>query len=290
MSSPESTAAWQAYAEPSLLLLAVTGLLMFVVAALLPLLIIRRRCLWVWVTFAFGSVGLFALLLRDGVWEVYADTLSLLGFCLLAGAVYSPLLLWRRTRRLGLVLVGAALLGSLALANYYMHVICVIGYILLLVALWPRWRLLLPVSAAGNGDAPVPPRGVLRARSSTGCHRPGMDGFTLIGSLVGVFCLVIGAGLVAQMIASSMRAVRRAEHNAVAMDLLESAREWEMLGSESVTVQSDAARLLPQGDISVTRSPAEHGLTRVSATATWRETDGTPGRTSLDWLIAEGPT
>ena len=117
-----------------------------------------------------------------------------------------------------------------------------------------------------------------------------MDGFTLVGSLVGVTCLVIATSLAAQMIASSMRAVRRAEHNAVAMDLLESAREWEMLSGKSVALRSDAARLLPQGRISIIRSPAKHGLTRVSATATWRELDGAPGSISLDWLSTEKPT
>lgn len=276
--------------EPSLLLLALTGLLIFAVAALLPLLVIRRRCLWTWATFAVAVVALFVLLLREGVWEAYADTLSLMGGVLLVAAVQAPLLLWRRTRRLGLVLVGATLLGGAALTNYYMYVICVIGYILLLVALWPRWRLMLPVPVGGEGASRVSSRGVLRARPWTGCRRPRMDGFTLVGSLVGVVCLVIAASLTTQMIASSMRAVRRAEHNAVAMDLLESAREREMLGGESAVLRPDAARLLPQGRISIIRSPAEHGLTRVSATATWRELDGAPGSISLDWLSAEKPT
>ena len=270
------------------LLWAAVGLLLLLTVALIPLVIFRSTRRWAGATLGILVLGQLLLLTSGVVLESYADIAPLLLAVLCMPALWSPLLLWRRTRRLGLILVGTSIIAGLALANYYAEVICSIGWVLLLLALWPCWRL-MKSEARGRERVPaVPPRGVLRVRPWPACRGPETDGFTLVAVLVGIICLVIAVSVATQMIATTMAGVRRADHMAVATDLLESAREGSLLGRDTGGLASGAARLLPKGQATLTRTQAGPGLTRVTAAATWRETDGRPGTVMLEWLTPEG--
>jgi type II secretory pathway pseudopilin PulG len=283
--------------SPENLVLPVIGAV--VLAALLALIPLLGFVLWRR-TRRSGLVGLavlwlaqLALLSLPDVRGAYVGAaeavLPWLGVLLSVAIVPGLLLLWRRTRRVGLVLLGTSVIASVVIMNYYAQVICSIGYVLLLLALWPRWRL-MKAAPVGREKVPViPSRGVLRARLWPACRRPEADGFTLITSLVGIICLLIAASMATQMIAATMVAVRRADHMAVATDLVESARERSLLGRELGGIQATAARLLPKGQAAVTHTSVEPGVTRVTAVATWRETDGKPGHITLEWLTSEGP-
>jgi type II secretory pathway pseudopilin PulG len=257
-----------------------------------PFLIPRRTRRWA--AIAFGVCILIELVpLSDPsvaafYWSVGEVTLGVLVFLLASAALVAPLLLWRRTRRLGLVLVGASLLSALLLANYWAQVICTIGYILLLLALWPRWRLLQAAPRGRELPPVIPSRGVLRVRSWPACRRTETEGFSLITSLIGIGFVIIAAAVATQAISTTMAAVRRADHLAVATDLLESARERSRLGGDAAGLQAQAARLLPKGTATLARRRVRPGLMRVSALATWEEANGTPGRATLEWLTAEG--
>jgi type II secretory pathway pseudopilin PulG len=221
-------------------------------------------------------------LLQDGA-EAAAWLLLILGTAVVPGL----LLLWRRTRRVGLVLLGTGLIAPLVFWNYWAQVICSIGYVLLLVALWPRWRLAQPAPAGRETIPAIPSRGVLRVHPWPACRRSEADGFTLVTSLVGITCLLITVAIATQMIASTIAAVRRADHAAMAMDVVESARERSLLGRGPGNLKAAAARLLPNGRATVVRTQAEPGVARVTAAVTWRETDGRPGRATLEWLTLE---
>lgn len=260
---------------------------------LLPFLIWRRTRRWAWIVLGTLWLLQFALQANQKVVEFYsrAGDAALPWLLVLPGLVVIPsaLLLWRRTRRLGLVLLGTSIISLLVLVNYWAQVICSIGYILLLLALWPRWRLMQAAPSGRERRPAIPSLGVFRVRSWPACRRPETEGFTLVTTLVGVGCLLIAAALATQMIAATMVAVRRADHLAVATDLLESVRERSLLGRDPGDVRARAARLLPKGTAALTRAQAQPGLTRVSAVATWEDVDGKAGQVELDWLTAGSP-
>jgi type II secretory pathway pseudopilin PulG len=269
-------------------LLAAVGLVLLLTVAFIPFLMFRRTRRWAAIIFAVLLLLQLVVLNSQAVLDSYSEMVPLLLACLGAAALQSPLLLWRRTRRLGLVLVGSSAIAGMALGNYYAQVICTIGYVLLLLALWPRWRLVQPAPAGREKVPAIPSRGVLTARTWPACRRPEADGFTLVASLVGLTCLLITVAVATQMIATTIAAVRRADHATVAMEALESARERSLLGLALGDLDASAARLLPDGRATVVRAPAEPGVTRITATATWREPDGRPSRVTLEWLMAEG--
>jgi len=272
-SGPEGSAAWWTSAA---------GIALWIAGAIcLPFLIWPRTRRWILVAFPVLCALLF-------VAQMATEALPwLLAF---VGLLVPPvlLLLWRRTRRVGLVLLGATAIGWLALANYWAQVICTIGYMLLLLALWPRWRLLQAAPRGREMRPVIPSRGVLRVRSWPACRRSETEGFSLITSLVGIGFVLIAAAVATQAISTTMAAVRRADHLAVATDLLESARERSLLGRDTADLQARAARLLPKGTAILARTDAEAGLTRVSALATWEEANGRPGQVTLEWLTAKG--
>jgi hypothetical protein len=205
---------------------------------------------------------------------------------LFAVSLYLPVLLlrWPSTRRLGLAWVGLTVISCVSWASYMLLVLASIGYVLLLLALWPRWRLLYPVSR-GREVAPVAPsRGALRVHA----WPRNQGGFTLVSSLVGVFCLLVAFALAGQVVSSAMTAVRRANHLARATDLLTSARERTLLGQTPGDLSARAKRDLPEGTATLARTPSGPGLVQVTATARWREVDGRPGEMTLVWLTREG--
>ena len=257
-----------------------------------PFLIWRRTRRWA--AIVFGACILIELVpLSDPrvpafYWTVGEVTIEVLLFLLASAALFSPLLLWRRTRRLGLVLVGTGVFGALTFTNYWAQVICTIGYILLLLALWPRWRLLQAAPRGRETRPVIPSRGVLRARSWPACRRSETEGFSLISSLVGIGFVVMAAAVATQAISTTMAAIRRADHVAVATDLLESARERSLLGRDTADIRARAARLLPKGAVRIARTHVGAGLARISDVADWQEVDGKPGEVTLEWLAVEG--
>jgi hypothetical protein len=204
----------------------------------------------------------------------------------LAGGVVIalPLLLWRRTRRFGLILAGIVVIDCISFTSYMTTVVGDIGFVLLLLALWPRWRLLYPVSRGREVAPVVSSRGALRVHT----WPRSQGGFTLVSSLVGVFCLLVAFALAGQVVSSAMTAVRRANHLARATDLLSSARERTLLGQTPGDLAARAKRDLPEGTATLARTPSGPGLVQVTATARWREVDGRPGEMTLVWLTREG--
>jgi type II secretory pathway pseudopilin PulG len=266
---------------------AVLGAMLLALIASLPFLIWRRRGWWRVVAVGALWIGPLACLANDSVFAFCSKVGEVALGCLIMLAVPASLLLWRRTRRVTLVLLGAILLALFAFINYWIPVICTIGYVLLLLALWPCWRLLQAAPRGRERSPVIPSRGVLRVRSWPACRRSGMEGFSLITTLVGIAFVLIAAALATQAISATMLAVRHADHLAVATDLLESARERALLGRETDGIQAQAARLLPKGSATLTRTPAGPGLTRALAVATWEETNGRPGQMKLEWLTAD---
>lgn len=276
----------------ALLLAAQVALLVAAVLAL-PLLIWRRTRRWYLVAVIALWAGLCALFATHSASAFYSETgETVLAFSAgVVGLAFIPclMLIWRPTRRAGLVLLGGSVIGLLVLVNYWAQVICTIGYVLLLLALWPRWRLMQAAPRGRERPPVIPSRGVLRARAWPACRRPEIEGFTLISALVATSFVIMAAVVATEAISATMAAVRRADHLAVATDLLESARERSLLGGASTDLQAQASRLLPKGKVAVTRTSAAAGLTRVSALATWEEPDGKAGQVALEWLAAESP-
>jgi len=194
---------------------------------------------------------------------------------------------WRRTRRLMVILLGLGIISFLAFGNYMTWVISSIGFILLMLALWPCWKLLKSAPRPREEASVVPSRGPLTSRPWPACRKPEQGGFTLVSALVGVMCLVIAFAISTQIISGTMAALRRADHMAMATDLLESAREKSLAGLEPGNIMASAARLLPHGAASINKARAQDGLTRLTATATWKEATGKPGKVVLEWLAAE---
>ena len=233
-------------------------------------------------------VGQAALLSNSGVRAAYIAVASVALPGLLASAVlFVPLLLWRRTRRLGLVWLGLSVISAVAFMNQWALVISSIGYVLLLLALWPCWRLLKGTPQGRELSPTIRSRGVLQVHPwpLSGKER----GFSLTSALIGVFCLTAAFSMAALMISGTTTALYRADRLARAADLIESARERALLGLAAGDIAGRAAAALPHGQASVERAPADKGLVRVTATATWREPDGRPGRATLEWLVLEQP-
>lgn len=276
--------------DPTAFAAAAVFALLVTLVPLAPFLIFSRTRRWALIALGVLWLVQLVLLMDPSVLELYWEGVDS-GLPWLAGAALMPgvLLLWRRTRRVGLVLLGTSVIASLVIMNYYAQVICSIGYVLLLLALWPRWRLAQSALRERERTPVVPSRGVLRVRAWPACTRHGPEGFTLVTSLVGITCLLITVSMATQMIAATVVAVRRADHMAAATDLLESARERSLLGRDLDDVQTRAARLLPKGQATVARTRVEPGLTRVTAVASWREAGGKPGQVTLEWLTPEGP-
>jgi hypothetical protein len=267
--------------------------LLVALAVLLPFLIWRRTRRWAAIAAGLLWLGQVAGMASEEVLRFYSEVgmvaLGLIAIAAGLAVVPGLFLLWRRTRRVGLVLLGTSIIGVVAFANYWAVGICSIGYVLLLLALWPRWRLMQGAPRGWERAAVIPSRGVLRARPWPACRRPGAEGFSLVSTMVGIICLVIAASIAAQMISATMAAVRRADHLAVATDLLESARERSLLGREVSEVEARGARLLPKGQVTVGRGEVRPGLMRMTAVATWREANGSAGYIALEWLEREGP-
>jgi hypothetical protein len=259
------------------------GVALLVAAAIsLPFVIWARARRWALVAFPIVCAIEF---LAETATRQYGLLPLVIGFL----APWLLLLLWRRTRRAGLVLLGGSVIGLLVLVNYWAKVICTIGYVLLLLALWPRWRLMQAAPRGRERPPVIPSRGVLRARAWPACRRPEIEGFTLISALVGTSFVIMAAVVATEAISATMAAVRRADHLAVATDLLESARERSLLGGASTDLQAQASRLLPKGKMAIVRASAAAGLSRVSALATWEDPDGKAGQVALEWLAAESP-
>jgi hypothetical protein len=263
------------------------------VVGCLPFLVWRVTRRWSYAAVVNAFVAQAALLVSvPAALQTYSDFATVaLPFLLIAILGLLPpavLMLGRRTRRLGLVLFGPAVIAMIAFTNYWALVIGSIGYLLLLIALWPRWRLLRGVPPPREVAPVVPSRGVLSISPWPRDARPRERGFTLVSSLVGVGCLVIAFGLAAQLIGGTTAVVRRADHLAMATNLLESARERTLAGVGVGDIAGPAAAALPHGTASLSHSSAGNGLSRVTAVATWREADGKPGRVVLEWLAAEG--
>jgi hypothetical protein len=199
----------------------------------------------------------------------------------------SLLVLWRRTRRLGIVVCGLAVFGvsMVWLFGYFSAAVCDIGFTLLLIGIWPCWRLVF--GAPRGPQAPrVAARGVLEVRPWPACRRE-ESGVTLVSVLVGVMCLVIAFAFSVGMLSQTMRAIRHADHLATATDLLEGMRERSLLGLGNGDAPARAARLLPHGEATMQRQPESAGLARVTAVATWREPTGRRGEVTLEWLASE---
>jgi hypothetical protein len=266
-------------------------------ALVLPILICvllaawRRTRLWSLLVLLALLSGEVALLDYPVVLNTCADVaqadLPVLAVLVLASLPPALLLLWRRTRRFALAWLGLTVIVVLRYENYWSLVIGSIGYLLLLVALWPRWRMLRG-APLGREPAPVvPSRGVLSVRPWPIDARPRERGFTLVSALVGLGCLVVAFGLAVELIGGTTAALHRADHLAVASDLLESARERALAGGAAGDLSAAAAQALPQGTATITRATTGPGLVRVTATATWREPTGKPGAVTLEWLTAE---
>lgn len=270
---------------------ALGGLIVLIVCA--PFLIWRRTRRWAAFALLVLWIGQAALLTSPGILAAYfqygSEVLPWLLVLCADAVVFAPLLLWRRTRRLGLVLVGLGVIGAVAFMDYLGLVITSIGYLLLLLALWPRWRL-LQGAPRGRETRPAPPsRGVLTVRPWPVDARPTERGFSLVSSLVGVTCLVVAFVLAAQVVGGTTSALRRANRLAIATDLLESARERMLAGADPGDVAAAAAALLPHGEASMQRAPTGPGLVRMTGAVTWQEPHGKPGRAVLEWLAVEGP-
>jgi type II secretory pathway pseudopilin PulG len=280
--------------EPSVSWAAAAGAAVLVTALLaLPFLIWRPTRRWAGIALGVCALVELALLPNPRVpafyWSAGGAALEVLLIVLVVAWLPVLVMLWRRTRRAGLVLLGGSLIGLLVLANYWAQVICTIGYVLLLLALWPRWRLMQAAPRGRDRPPVIPARGVLRARAWPACRRPEIDGFTLISALVGIALVIMAAAVAMAAASATMAAVRRADRLAVATDLLESARERSLLGGTSASLQEQVPRLLPRGKVTITRTPAAPGLARVSAVAIWQEPDGKAGQVALEWLSAESP-
>jgi hypothetical protein len=196
------------------------------------------------------------------------------------------LLVFRRTRRAGLILVGMGIIGALGFfAGYMTQIICGIGYILFLIALWPVWRMARVVPKEKITARLVPNRGVLRARSwPDGLNQKGI---TLLGALIGTMCIVIAFSIATQVIGTALTATRRSEHRAQAADILESLREQSIAGQQVGNLQLRATQTLPKGQLLITHSKQSVGLMRTTAVVNWQEISGRPGQMTLEWLSVE---
>jgi hypothetical protein len=200
--------------------------------------------------------------------------------------VLLSLLNWVRTRRLALVLLLFLVLGlALAVAvppgghsiPGYAAVITTVGLTMLLIRLWPRWRLLRPPTPEELPPQIPVARGVLSARS---WPRAGDRGVTLVTVVIAFAMVLVVAAAGASCLAGAARATRAAERSLIATALLQG--ELERVRARDVSaayLQNDLAararRLLPnpRARASVKRTK-DAGTRRVDLEVAWHE----PGR------------
>jgi len=207
---------------------------------------------------------------------------------------------WVRTRRLALfllLLLATGLLSLVATAGRggiqwpYPAIVVTVGVAMLLIRLWPRWRLLRsPLPKRLPPRTPVA-RGVL---DSCAWPNKNVHGVTTVSVLIAFVMVLVVAGAAVSCLGRAAQVSRGAQRSFVATTLLEG--EFERLRAGAVTVAEverdlslRASRLLPNAGARAGVARPEAGdLLELDLEVSWQET-GRPRRTAgLAGLVYTG--
>jgi len=205
------------------------------------------------------------------------------------------LLNWVRTRRFGVAVLGLSAISlvlwpalRLGTVSIYPIILSVMGLDLLLIRVWPRWRLLRPPLPRRLAP-PVPAmRGVIVARRWPLRREKGM---TVCGVLVGFSMVALVSAGAVSGIGRAVQVTASSRQSLVASALLEGEMEraragaipWERLEED---LAARARRLLPDAEAAVVVTPqAGSGVRQVDLVVSWRGIGKPPGRASLSGMV-----
>jgi len=205
------------------------------------------------------------------------------------------LLNWVRTRRFGVVVLCLSAISlvlwpalRLGTVSVYPIILSVMGLSLLLIRVWPRWRLLrrpLPRRLAPQVSAM---RGVIAARPWP-LRRD--KGITVYSVLVGFSMVALVSAGAVSGIGRAVQVTAASRQSLVASALLEGEMEraragaipWERLEGD---LTARAQRLLPDAEAGVMVTPgAGPGLRQVDLVVSWRGIGKPPGRARLSGTV-----
>jgi hypothetical protein len=225
---------------------------------------------------------------------------SAVGLVLLYLLVLLLLWNWVRTRRLALVLLillatdiisGLATTGRGGVHWPYPAIVVTMGVALLLIRLWPRWRLLRSPLTGRPPPRMPPARGVLDAsRWPRGARR----GVTTVSVVVAFAMVVVIASASVSCLSRAAQSSRSAQRALVANALLHGQLDRVRAGEVRVaSVQRDlssrARSLLPSARAQVLATPrAAADLVELSIGVSWQEAGGPRHKTDLTGLVYTG--